>query len=94
MKKIVWNASGLLSRATFIEIIGHTDDKGDDNDNMVLSKLRAASVRDYLISEGIDASKMITTGMGETMPIASNDTKEGRAQNRRVEIRVLGRIQE
>lgn len=87
-------ASDLLSRATFIEIIGHTDDKGDDNDNMVLSKLRAASVRDYLISQGIDASKMITTGMGETMPIASNDSKEGRAQNRRVQIQVLGRIQD
>lgn len=84
----------LLSRATFIEIVGHTDDKGDDNDNMVLSKLRAASVRDYLISKGHDASKMITTGKGETRPIASNDTKEGRAQNRRVQILVLGRVEE
>jgi len=87
-------AADLLSRATFIEIIGHTDDKGDEKDNMSLSKLRAASVRDYLISKGVDASKMITTGMGETRPIASNDTKEGRAKNRRVEILVLGRVQE
>ena len=59
---------------------------------MSLSKLRAASVRDYLISKGVDASKIITTGKGETKPIASNETKEGRAKNRRVEIQVLGRV--
>jgi len=87
-------AIDLLRRAAFIEIIGHTDDKGDERDNMSLSKLRAASVRDYLISKGHDASKMITTGKGETRPIASNDTKEGRAKNRRVEILVLGRVGE
>jgi len=84
----------LLSRGTFIEIIGHTDAKGDERDNMSLSKLRAASVRDYLISKGHDASKMNTTGKGETKPVASNDTKEGRAQNRRVEILILGRVEE
>ena len=88
------SAIDLLSRATFIEIVGHTDDKGDENDNMKLSMLRAASVRDYLISKGHDASKMVTTGKGETQPVASNDTSEGRAQNRRVEILVLGRVQE
>jgi hypothetical protein len=59
---------------------------------MMLSKLRAASVRDYLISKGLDASKVVTSGMGETIPIASNDTEEGRARNRRVEVLVLGRI--
>ena len=84
----------LLSRGTIIEIVGHTDDKGDEKDNMYLSMLRAASVRDYLISKGHDASKMITTAKGETSPIASNDTKEGRAKNRRVEILVLGRVEE
>ena len=88
------SAIDLLSRAEFIEIIGHTDDKGDERDNMSLSKLRAASVRDYLISKGHDASKMVTTGMGETRPVAANDTKEGRAKNRRVEILVLGRVAE
>ena len=87
-------AQDLLSRATLIEIIGHTDDKGDEKENMKLSRLRAASVRDYLISKGHDASKMITTGKGETRPVASNDTKEGRAKNRRVEILVLGRVAE
>lgn len=89
--KSFMSARELLKRATFIEIVGHTDDKGDDNDNMVLSEKRAESVRDYLISKGLDANKMITTGMGESMPITSNDTKQGRAKNRRVEILILGR---
>ena len=84
-------AADLLSRATLIEIIGHTDDKGNEKDNMTLSIQRAASVRDYLSSKGHDASKMITTGKGETSPVASNGNEEGRAKNRRVEIRVLGR---
>lgn len=88
------SAIDLLSRATYIEIIGHTDNKGDEKDNMTLSMLRAASVRDYLISKGHDASKMVTIGKGETQPVASNDTSEGRAKNRRVEILVLGRVQE
>jgi len=90
----ILTATELMQRATFIEIIGHTDDKWDDEYNMKLSKKRAASVRDYLISQGVDASKMVTTGMGETMPIASNTTRAGRAKNRRVEILVLGRMQE
>ena len=81
-----------MQRATFIEIVGHTDDKWDDDYNMELSKKRAASVRDFLVSQGVDASKMVTTGMGETMPIASNTTRAGRTANRRVEILILGRI--
>jgi len=88
------DAVDLLNRAAYIEIVGHTDNVGDENDNMKLSKLRAASVRDYLISKGHDASKMVTAGKGETMPIASNDTEEGRASNRRVQILVLGRIRD
>jgi len=87
-------AIDLLSRATFIEIIGHTDDKWESDYNMELSKKRAASVHDYLVSKGHDASKMLITGMGETMPIVSNNTRAGRAKNRRVEILVLGRIEE
>ena len=78
-------------RVTYIEIIGHTDDKWEDDYNMELSEKRAASVRDYLVSQGVDASKIITTGMGETMPVVSNNTKKGRAQNRRVEILIVGR---
>lgn len=87
-------AKELLSSAAYIEIVGHTDNVGDDNDNMELSKQRAASVRDYLVSKGIDASKMVVAGKGATMPIASNETEEGRASNRRVQILVLGRIRD
>ena len=81
-------------RVPYIEIIGHTDDKWEDDYNMQLSKERAASVRDYLVSQGVDASKIVITGMGETMPIASNTTKKGRAQNRRVEILLVGRAKQ
>jgi OOP family OmpA-OmpF porin len=49
-------------------------------------------VRNYLIGAGVDASKMVTRGAGESMPIASNKTDEGRAENRRVEVMVLGRV--
>ena len=94
LKKNIATTRELMQRATFIEIVGHTDDKWDDDYNMELSKKRAASVRDFLVSQGIDASKMVTTGMGETMPIASNTTRAGRAANRRVEILILGRVQE
>jgi len=83
----------MLSRATYIEVIGHTDDVGDEAYNMDLSEQRAESVRNYLIGAGVDGSKMVTVGAGESMPIASNKTDEGRAENRRVEVMVLGRVQ-
>ena len=86
-------ARDMLSRATYIEVIGHTDDVGDDAYNMELSEQRAESVRNYLIGAGVDGSKMVTVGAGESMPIASNKTDEGRAENRRVEVMVLGRVQ-
>jgi outer membrane protein OmpA-like peptidoglycan-associated protein len=94
LEKHRMEAVELLNRAAYIEIVGHTDNVGDKDDNMELSKQRAASVRDYLISKGHDASKMVIAGRGDTMPIASNDTEEGRASNRRVQIVVLGRIQD
>ncbi len=92
LEKHRMEAVELLNRAAYIEIVGHTDNVGDKDDNMALSKQRATSVRDYLVSKGHDASKMVTAGKGDTMPIASNDTEEGRASNRRVQIVVLGRI--
>jgi OOP family OmpA-OmpF porin len=73
-------AKQTLSRATFVEIVGYTDDVGDDGYNLELSPQRAASVRDYLLSKGLDRNKIVTTGMGENMPIASNSTPEGRAE--------------
>ena len=94
LEKSRMEARQLLRRSSYIEIVGHTDDVGDDDYNMKLSKQRATSVRDYLISQGHDASKIDTSGMGESMPIASNSTPEGRAENRRVEILLLGRIKE
>ena len=92
LEKSRMDARELLSRASFIEIVGHTDDVGDDAYNMALSKQRAESVRDYLVGKGLDASKVVTTGKGESMPIASNNTPEGRAENRRVQVLLLGRV--
>lgn len=94
LKENIATTRELMQRATFIEVVGHTDDKWDSEYNMELSEKRAVSVRDFLVSQGVDASKMVATGRGESMPIASNATKAGRAQNRRVEILILGRLQE
>lgn len=82
-----------LRRAAYIEVIGHTDNVGDDDYNRELSEQRADSVRNHLVETGVDASKIATVGAGESMPIASNDTDVGRAKNRRVEVLVLGRLQ-
>jgi OOP family OmpA-OmpF porin len=66
-------------------IEGHTDSKGSDEYNLKLSDRRAAAVRDYLVKEfGVNPAKLTSIGYGETRPIATNDTEEGRAQNRRV----------
>ena len=70
-------------------IIGHTDSTGDEMWNQGLSERRASSVESYLISRGVPDAQMDVSGKGETMPIASNDTREGRAENRRVEIRAI-----
>ena len=67
-----------------VEIIGHTDSQGADDYNQTLSDQRAASVKTYLTSMGIDGSRMDTTGRGESQPVASNETEEGRQENRRV----------
>lgn len=69
-----------------IVIEGHTDSKGSDDYNRDLSEKRAQSVRDYLVSEGVSQSVVSAIGRGEDEPLASNDTAEGRANNRRVEI--------
>lgn len=68
-----------------LRIIGHTDNVGKDDFNMDLSLRRANSVKKYLVSKGVNESIITSEGKGETMPIATNDTKEGRALNRRVE---------
>jgi len=68
------------------EVQGHTDSVGSDAYNLGLSERRAASVANYLESKGVNGSRMTTVGYGEKNPVASNDTEEGRAQNRRVEV--------
>jgi outer membrane protein OmpA-like peptidoglycan-associated protein len=70
-----------------IEVQGHTDSRGRDEHNMRLSQARAESVRTYLVSQGIPAERMTAHGYGETQPIESNATREGRDLNRRVEFR-------
>ena len=73
---------------TLIEVTGHTDSTGRAEYNLQLSQRRAQSVAQYLIAQGVAPNRVIARGMGQTMPIAPNDTPEGRAQNRRVEIRI------
>jgi len=72
-----------------IEVSGHTDNVGSAAVNKRLSKARALTVKNYLVSRGVEAERMEYEGYGFDQPIAPNDTKEGRAQNRRVEIEVL-----
>jgi outer membrane protein OmpA-like peptidoglycan-associated protein len=74
--------------STTFEVAGHTDDSGSDKQNKQLADQRAKAVADYLIGSGIDPARIRTVGYGEDHPIASNDTPEGRAENRRVEILV------
>ncbi len=72
-----------------IEVRGHTDNTGDAEANKTLSDARANSVRARLIAEGVNASRIATKGYGQEMPVASNDTEEGRAQNRRIEVVIV-----
>ena len=72
-----------------IEVQGHTDSVGDAAYNLALSEKRARAVMNHLIGEGINAKRIRAKGLGETRPTASNDTAEGRAQNRRVELKPI-----
>jgi outer membrane protein OmpA-like peptidoglycan-associated protein len=73
-------------QGTHIRIEGYTDARGSDTSNEQLSQRRAQTVRDYLAQKGVDANALEAVGRGEASPIASNDTPDGRASNRRVEI--------
>lgn len=72
-----------------IEMSAHTDSKGSDEYNFKLSDNRAKSVRDYIVSKGIAENRITSQGYGETKPVATNDTDEGRQLNRRVEFKIL-----
>lgn len=73
-----------------LEVEGHTDSVGSDEYNQQLSERRAGAVRDYLVQQGITADGIVARGLGKTQPVASNDTPEGRQQNRRVELVLSG----
>lgn len=73
-----------------VEIIGHTDNRGSRAGNLSLSARRAEAVKAYLTGKGVPAKSLVTLGAGEQRPIASNETPEGRARNRRIEFRIRG----
>ena len=72
-----------------VKLIGHTDDVGNTAANMDLGKRRANMIKDYLISEGVAASKIVADSQGESHPFASNNTLEGRGKNRRTELQII-----
>lgn len=73
-----------------VSVDGHTDAVGSDAYNERLSQRRAQAVRDHLVRLGVSADRLRTRGFGESQPVASNETEEGRGQNRRVELNVIG----
>ena len=83
--------SGTLNKYddTDVRVLGHTDATGTDEYNASLSKRRASSVKTYLVEKDVESSRMSTQGFGESDPIASNETVEGRALNRRVELVIV-----
>jgi len=92
-KAVLDEAAALLQKheRVVVEVAGHTDSVGSESYNQGLSERRAVAVKEYLTAKGITASRLTARGYGEAQPVASNDTKEGRAENRRVELIVLDR---
>jgi len=76
-------------KKTSIDIIGHTDSVGSDSYNQQLSERRARSVAEYLAGQGVLPARLLIAGYGKNQPIASNNTPEGRAQNRRVTLQII-----
>ena len=74
---------------SLVDVVGHTDSDGSQAHNQQLSEARAASVSRYLVSQLVDGRRLETNGAGETQPIAPNSTAAGKAQNRRVEIKIV-----
>ncbi|MCU7896582.1 MAG: OmpA family protein [Candidatus Thiodiazotropha sp. (ex Lucinoma aequizonata)] len=84
------DAASLKARSDVksVEVTGHTDSTGAADYNQSLSEKRAKAVADYLVSQGVNGAIFTTNGMGESSPVADNSTAEGRAQNRRVELKL------
>lgn len=72
-----------------VMLSGHSDSTGDAAANLRLSQARADVIKNYLVSKGVPATKIVITAMGETQPVATNTTAQGRAQNRRTELRII-----
>ena len=72
-----------------VEIAGHTDSDGNENDNVKLSQARAETVVKYLVSNGIAQDRLIAKGYGESEPVADNNSAAGKQKNRRTEARIL-----
>jgi outer membrane protein OmpA-like peptidoglycan-associated protein len=89
---ILDDAVATLNKASTVnvDVVGHTDSVGSESYNQKLSERRAEAVMGYLVDHGISASRLSSSGRGESEPVASNDTKEGRYENRRVELRTNG----
>ena len=87
---VLREAASLLKEDTNVKVSveGHTDSVGSDAYNLGLSNRRAVAVKDFLVNEGVADGRLTTRGLGEAQPVASNDTADGRAQNRRVELKV------
>ena len=77
------------NHAIKMEIRGHTDNVGKEEDNQLLSEQRAKAIYDYLITKGIEEVRLTYRGFGETLPLATNDSEDGRQKNRRTEFLIL-----
>jgi OOP family OmpA-OmpF porin len=82
-----------VSSVEAVQITGFTDNTGTADYNQKLSEQRAATVKDFLVKNGVDPSKITIVGRGMNDPVADNATKEGRAKNRRVEVMVKGAVE-
>jgi len=82
-------AKRVKSTGEKVQLVGHTDNVGGDGPNIALGQRRADIVKNYLIKRGVSPSKILASSKGETSPIASNDSDNGRAKNRRTELRII-----
>ena len=85
----VANVLLLNPQITKVEVQGHTDNVGTEDTNLRLSQRRAQAVRNYLISKGVKRSRLDAKGYGNSAPVATNDTEDGRGQNRRVQFEIV-----